>query len=153
MAEAQTQATPRAKRAVSRRGTTAATRRRRRPVRRARAADVGQLEQLIRDLEAKIANLTSDASIRATVNGATSHLGKAVNTASSHVGDLAADMLTDVAGRLRGGANSVTGVARMGTGAIQKIGLELERRPMMTVAIALGIGFLAGLTGRRSDDG
>jgi hypothetical protein len=39
----------------------------------------------------------------------------------------------------------------VGTGAIQKIGSEIERRPMMTVAIALGIGFLAGLAGRARD--
>ena len=148
--EAHTQDSSRPKRAASRRKTT--VRRRRRPVARARSADVGQLEQLIRDLEARIAGLTSDSNIRATVNGATNHLGKAVTSASSHVGDLAADMLTDVAGRLRGGATSVTGVARAGSGAVQKIGHELERRPIMTVAIALGIGFLAGLAGRRNDE-
>ena len=151
--EAQAQDASRVKRSVSRRRTIAASKRKRRAPARTRATNVGQLEKLIRDLETKIASLTSDATIRATVNGATSQVGKAVTNASSHVGDLAADMLMDVAGRLRGGATSVAGAARIGTGAMQKIGHELERRPMMTVAIALGIGFLAGLVGRRGEDG
>jgi len=116
---------------------------------RRQTADVGALEDIIKNLEAKINALTSGQSIRSTVSSATDHMGSAVNRASHQVGDIVAEALTDVAGKLLGGANNVTSAARAGTGALQRIGTELERRPFMTVAIALGIGFLAGMVGRR----
>jgi ElaB/YqjD/DUF883 family membrane-anchored ribosome-binding protein len=124
--------------------------RRRKPARaRARTSEISELERIIRNLENQIATLTSRDNIRSTISGATDQVGSAVSKASGHVGDMAADMLIDAVDRLRGSATSVTGAARVGTGAMQKIGNELERRPFMTVAIALGIGFLAGLAGRR----
>lgn len=130
----------------------AATRRRRTAARtRSRNVEIGELERMIRSLEERILNLTSAQTIRSTVSGATDQVNQAVTRASGHMGDVAADMLTDVAERLRGGVTSVTGVAKVGTQAVQRVGSELERRPMMTVAIALGLGFLAGLAGRRSE--
>lgn len=117
--------------------------------RQRRSRDVTELERVIRSLEKRLAQLTSGATIRSTVSGATTQVGNAVTQASNQVGDMVADTLTDVAAKIRGGATSVTSAARLGTGAIQRIGEELERRPLMTVAIALGIGFLAGLAGRR----
>jgi hypothetical protein len=154
--QAQRQVSTRSKRtAASRQTNGSATRRRRAaPRRRARSAEIGQLEQVIRNLEARIAHLTSGDNIRSTVSGATDQVsrqvGRAVTNVSSQMGDMAADMLTDVAGRLRGGATSVTSLAKTGTGALQKVSNELERRPFMTVALALGIGFLAGLAGSRN---
>lgn len=130
----------------------AATRRRRTAARtRSRNVEIGELERMIRSLEERILNLTSAQTIRSTVSGATDQVNQAVTRASGHMGDVAADMLTDVADRLRGGVTAVTGVAKVGTQAVQRVGSELERRPMMTVAIALGLGFLAGLAGRRSE--
>lgn len=117
--------------------------------RRPAGRSVVELERVIASLEDKIAELTSPRTIRSTVSGATGQVGQAAVRASHQVGDLVADSLAEFAGRVRGGANSVTDAARMGTGAMQKIGLEMERRPLMTVAIALGIGFLAGMAGRR----
>jgi ElaB/YqjD/DUF883 family membrane-anchored ribosome-binding protein len=110
---------------------------------------VSELEQVIRSLENRLAQLTSGETIRSTVSSATNQVGSAVTKASNHMGEVVADTLTEVAAKIRGGATSVTGAARLGTGAIQRIGGELEKRPLMTVAIALGIGFLAGLAGRR----
>jgi len=117
--------------------------------RRRPSRDVSELERAIRSLEKRLAQLTSRDTIRSTVSSATNQVGSAVTKASNHVGEMVADTLTEVATKIRGGATSVTGAARVGTGAIQRIGTELERRPLMTVAIALGIGFLAGLAGRR----
>ncbi len=116
---------------------------------RRRPRSVGELEQVIRSLEHRLAQLTSRKNIRSTVSSATNQVGSAVTNASNHVGDMVADTLADVATKIRGSATSVTSAARLGTGAMQRIGTELERRPLMTVAIALGIGFLAGLAGRR----
>jgi len=114
-----------------------------------RTADVGELERIIRGLEQRLAQLTDPGHIRSTISTATGQMNRAVSTASDHVGDLVADTLSDMAGRLRSGATSVTGAARVGTSAVQRIGAEIERRPLMTVAIAVGLGFLAGLAGRR----
>lgn len=128
--------------------------RNRRTVRRTTRAStprksVGELEQVIRSLEERVAQLTDPRQIRSTVSGATGQVSRAVTSTSDHIGDLVADTLSDVAERLRGGATSVTGAARVGTHAIRRIGGELERRPLMTIAIALGIGFIAGMAGRR----
>jgi len=114
-----------------------------------RTTDVGELERIIHGLEQRLALLTDPGQIRSAISGATGQMNRAVSSASGHVGDLVADTLTDVADRLRSSANSVTGAARVGTSAIQRIGAEIERRPLMTVAIAVGLGFLAGLAGRR----
>ena len=117
--------------------------------RRRRYRDVGELERVIRSLENRLARLTSADNIRSSVSGATNQVGNVVTKASNQVGEMVADTLTEVATKIRGGATSVTGAARLGSGAMQRIGEELERRPLMTVAVALGIGFLAGLAGRR----
>lgn len=119
--------------------------------RQAQASRMSELEHIIEGLEARIAELTSRNGIRSTIHGATDQMGSVVNRASHQVGDMVADTLAEFAERLRGGATSVTSAARVGTGAVQRIGAELEKRPFMTVAIALGIGFLAGLAGRREE--
>lgn len=133
---------------------------RRKPAKRARRGgpprrSVGDFERIIAGLEERINQLTSAQNIRQSVTGATNQMGDAVsaviNRASTQVGEYVADKVSGVAGRVRDSATSVTGVAKAGTGAMQRIGGELERRPLMTVAIALGIGFLAGLAGRRDN--
>jgi len=150
--QSRTVASPKAKRAVGRRNGNGNgnghAKRARSPARR-RTADIGELEKIIRNLEDRIAYLTSGHGIRSAVSGATSEVGRVVTRASNHVGDMVGDTLTDVAGRMRGSATAVTGVARSGANAMHKVATELERRPLMTVAIALGIGFLAGMAGRR----
>jgi len=133
---------PNRRRAGNRRARTSYARRR-------QYRDVGELERVIRSLENRLARLTSPDNIRSSVSGASNQVGNVVTKASNHVGEMVADTLTEVATKIRGGATSVTGAARLGTGAMQRIGEELERRPLMTVAVALGIGFLAGLAGRR----
>ncbi|HET9904902.1 MAG TPA: hypothetical protein VFQ27_14490 [Xanthobacteraceae bacterium] len=104
---------------------------------------------MIESLEQQIADLTSSSTIRSTIAGASDQVGQAAVRATNQVGDLVADSLTELANRVRGSAASMTGVARAGAGSLQKIGVEMERRPLMTVAIALGIGFLAAMVGRR----
>ena len=52
--------------------------------------------------------------------------------------------------RLRNGAHAVTDEAtRYGSEALRRIEDEVEQRPLLTLAIAAGIGFLAGMAGRR----
>jgi hypothetical protein len=150
--QAQSAAKESPKRATRRSNTGRSTRSRsngRSRTRRRATTDVGELERVIRGLEDRLAQLTDAGNIRSTISGATGQVNRTVASVSDHLGDMVADTLTNVADHLRTGATSVTGAARIGTGAMQRIGSELERRPMMTIAIALGIGFLAGLAGRR----
>ena len=52
---------------------------------------------------------------------------------------------------MRNGVQAATDqAARLGGDALHKVEDEVERRPLMTVAIAAGIGFLAGIASRRS---
>jgi hypothetical protein len=117
--------------------------------RRRASSHVSELERIVANLEAQIAHLTSGNGIRSTIHGATNQVGRTFTQASNHVGGVVADKLTGVAGHFRNGANSVTGAARVGTSAVRRIGMEVERHPLMTVAIALGIGFMAGMAGRQ----
>lgn len=109
--------------------------------RRSTPAQISELEQVIRNLEKRLAGIGGGSDgIRSTVTGASNQMGEA-----------AADTLTDVLDRLRDRAFSVTEAARLGTGLLSRVTNEVERRPFMTVAIALGIGFLAGMAGRAAE--
>ena len=77
-------------------------------------------------LEERINQLTSAQNIRQTVTGATNQMGDAVsaviNRASTQVGEYVADKVSGVAGRVRDGATSVTGVAKAGPARCSAIG-------------------------------
>ena len=64
--------------------------------------------------------------------------------------EFVSDTVTDAADRVRNGANAVSDEAsRLGGDAIRRIEDEVGQRPLLTLAIAAGIGFLAGMAGRR----
>jgi hypothetical protein len=138
----------------------AATKRRRAPAkrrtngrskRRNQSAEISHLEGMIRTLEARIASLTSDSTIRHSVSAASGQVNQFVSRATDQVGTMVADGLSDFAHRVRNGSDTVTGVAKLGTTALRRVSEEVERRPFMTVALALGLGFLAGIAGSTKD--
>ena len=103
--------------------------------------DVAEIEreisQLMRDLETRVGRLNT-----LTRRGA-SH-------AASEASDFVSETLSETAERLRNGANTVTDeAARVGGDALRKIEDEIGHRPLLTLAIAAGIGFLAGMANRR----
>lgn len=103
--------------------------------------DIADIEReiagLMRDLESRVSRLN---------NLGRSGAGNAAAVASDYV----SDTLSDTADRLRNGANMVTDEAtKLGGDAIRRIEEEVEQRPLLTLAIAAGIGFLAGMAGRR----
>jgi ElaB/YqjD/DUF883 family membrane-anchored ribosome-binding protein len=70
------------------------------------------------------------------------------------VSEFVNNALASIAERLRDGAETVTHsvtdeAARLGTDTIKKIWNEIEQRPLATLAVAAGIGYLLGLLGRR----
>lgn len=97
-----------------------------------------EISQLMRDIETRVSRLNS-----LTRRGA-SH-------AASEAGDFVSDTLSESAERLRNGANAVTDeAARLGSDALRRVEDEVGQRPLLTLAIAAGIGFLAGMAGRRA---
>ncbi len=141
---------------VERTAASPATKRRRAPAkrrtkRRAQPTEISHLEEMIRTLEARIANLTSDSSIRRSVSAASGQVNQFVSRATDQVGTMVADGLSDFAHRVRDRSDTVTGVAKLGTSALRRVSEEVERRPFMTVALALGLGFLAGIAGSTRD--
>ena len=70
--------------------------------------------------------------------------------AASEASDFVTETLSETADRLRNGAHTVGDEAsRFGNEALKRIEDEVEQRPLLTLAIAAGIGFLAGMAGRR----
>ena len=96
-----------------------------------------EIAGLMRDLEQRVSRLNT-----LSRNGA-SH-------AASEASDYVTEALSDTAERLRNGAHAMTDeAAKLGGDALRKIEDEVEQRPLLTLAIAAGIGFLAGMAGRR----
>ena len=103
----------------------------------------------VEDMQAEVRQLMSDLEERLdrlnmlTKRGAT-HAVDGVN-------NLVFDALTGVTGRVRDNARSVSDDAtKIGTQAISQIAQQIDKRPLLTLAIAAGIGFVAGLA-RRQD--
>ena len=107
---------------------------------RTAAEDVAELETLMQELEARLGRLGNIAS--KTGNGVTGAAADAVERA----GDALATALSEVSERFRDGARAAGDEAtKLGTDVVRKIGDEVEHRPLRTLAIAAGIGFLAGI--------
>jgi ElaB/YqjD/DUF883 family membrane-anchored ribosome-binding protein len=105
------------------------------------------LERLLHEFETKLARLARSAA---------RPRAEASRTIES-VSDMIATAVTDLAERMRGRARNVD-VARLsddamqlGNKALRKLTHEVEHRPLVTLAIAFGIGALVfGLLARRN---
>jgi ElaB/YqjD/DUF883 family membrane-anchored ribosome-binding protein len=96
-----------------------------------------EIGQLMHDIEARVGKLQALAkrSAKDAADGATEFVSDTVSNAADNV---------------RNGANVVSDeAARMTGDAIRRIEDEVGQRPLLTLAIAAGIGFLAGMAGRR----
>jgi ElaB/YqjD/DUF883 family membrane-anchored ribosome-binding protein len=107
----------------------------------AAADEIAAIEDLMADLEKRLTRLSSVT--RREVSGA-----------SGDVGDFVSEALSRITNRVRETAaeasHSVADeVSRFGTDAFKKLTDEVEQRPLIMLAVAAGIGFLAGLANRR----
>ena len=99
----------------------------------------------------------------AAVNCTTSGFASAAQ-ATDRVGEALVAALSDLVDRFRGGARSFSGEAarvgqdaarfgheatKLGGEALRRVSTEVERRPLLTLAIAVGVGLLIGIGARR----
>jgi ElaB/YqjD/DUF883 family membrane-anchored ribosome-binding protein len=111
---------------------------------RALSADMSAIEHRLRSLEKQLERAGSRASASA-------------GQATDRLGDAVASAFGDIADRFRGGSRSVGDeaakfgheAAKLGNDALRRIADEVEHRPLVTLAIAAGVGFLAGLAAHR----
>jgi ElaB/YqjD/DUF883 family membrane-anchored ribosome-binding protein len=105
------------------------------------AEDIAGIEreigQLMQDIETRVGRLNDLAR-------------QSAKNAAGNASDYVSETLSDAADRVRNGAHAVSDEAsRMGGDALRRFEDEVGQRPLLTVAIAAGIGFLAGMAGRR----
>jgi ElaB/YqjD/DUF883 family membrane-anchored ribosome-binding protein len=111
---------------------------------RAISADIGEIEQRLRSLERYLERLGGQTSASAA-------------QAADRVGESIASALTNVAQRFRGGADSVSHeaaklgneAAKLGNDALRRLSREVEARPLVVLAVAVGVGILVGLASHR----
>jgi ElaB/YqjD/DUF883 family membrane-anchored ribosome-binding protein len=73
------------------------------------------------------------------------------------VGEAVAAALSGIAERFRGGASSIgeettnlgNEAIKLGSDAWRRVAKEVEHRPLVTLAVAVGVGILVGLTSHR----
>ena len=107
---------------------------------RAMAADLGEIERRLRGLERRLESAGSHASASAA-------------QAADRAGELIASALSGMAERMRGRAGMVgdeaaklgTEMTKLGNTALRRLSDEVEHRPLVTLAIAVGVGLLIGL--------
>jgi ElaB/YqjD/DUF883 family membrane-anchored ribosome-binding protein len=107
----------------------------------AAADEIAAIKDLMRDLEKRVGRLSGSAR-------------REVSSTAGDVGDLVNEALARVVGRIGNGASGIgetlaDEAAQFGKGALKKLANEAEDHPLVLLAVATGIGFLAGLANRR----
>jgi ElaB/YqjD/DUF883 family membrane-anchored ribosome-binding protein len=115
---------------------------------RAISADIGEIERRLRAIEHRLERAGGRASASAA-------------QAADQVGESIAAAFGNIAERFRGSAASVSDeavkigghaakeAAKLGHGALRRISQEVEHRPLVTLAVAVGVGVLVGLASHR----
>jgi ElaB/YqjD/DUF883 family membrane-anchored ribosome-binding protein len=107
----------------------------------ATAEEIAAIEELIGDLEKRLRRLGSNA-------------GREASGASGDISEFVSEALQRIMKRVResaseAGQSLADEATRLGSGAFRKLTDEVEQRPLLMLAAAAGIGFLAGLANRR----
>jgi ElaB/YqjD/DUF883 family membrane-anchored ribosome-binding protein len=105
------------------------------------ADEVAAIEELMGDLEKRLRRLSGTA--RREASGASDDVGDFVSEALERIMNRVS---TNAAGLSQKAANEAK---RIGADAAAKLADEVESRPLLMLAMAAGIGFLAGLANRR----
>ncbi|HTT46784.1 MAG TPA: hypothetical protein VMG39_02165 [Pseudolabrys sp.] len=107
----------------------------------ATAEQIAAIEDLIGDLEKRLRRLSNGTGRE--MSGASSDIGEFVNEALQRIMNRVRESASDA------GQSLADEATKLGTGAFKKLTDEVEQRPLLMLAAAAGIGFLAGLANRR----
>ncbi len=105
--------------------------------------DIAAVEELMQDLEARLHRLNAKA--KTDVSGG-----------AEDIGDFVSETLARIAAQVRDTADTATDTlanhaTEASTDFIKKIWEEMERRPLMTLALAAAAGYLLGLISKQDD--
>ncbi len=111
-------------------------------------SDISDIQRRMMALEKRLERLGRD-----TVGHASARL----SNATDGIGETVAAVLGQIADQFRGGTKSMGDeaakfgleAAKIGNQAVRKLASEVEHRPLMVLAVAAGIGFLAGVAASR----
>jgi ElaB/YqjD/DUF883 family membrane-anchored ribosome-binding protein len=110
----------------------------------AAAGEVAAIENLVSDLERRLRRLSRlSNSAQREISGAGSDVGDFVNEALADIMHRVRESTADV------GQSIVDRASQVASNTTEKIADEVEQRPLMMLAIAVGVGFLAGYANRR----
>jgi ElaB/YqjD/DUF883 family membrane-anchored ribosome-binding protein len=108
---------------------------------RAMLPNVREIERRLRSLEQQLER----------VGGRTSASTAEV---AERAGAAIAPVLSSIADRFRGGTHSMSDeAAKLGNDALRRLSNEVEHRPLVTLAVAVGMGILVGLASRSAAAG
>jgi ElaB/YqjD/DUF883 family membrane-anchored ribosome-binding protein len=100
------------------------------------AANVRDIERRLRSLEQQLERV-GDRTSESTAEIA------------ERVGVAIAPVLSSIADQFRGGAHSMGDkAAKLGNDVLRRLSNEIEHRPLVTLAVAVGVGILVGLASR-----
>jgi ElaB/YqjD/DUF883 family membrane-anchored ribosome-binding protein len=101
---------------------------------RAMLPNVREIERRLRSLEQQLERDRTSASTAEV---------------AARAGAAIAPVLSSIADRFRGGAHSMSAeAAKLGNDALRRLSNEVEHRPLVTLAVAVGVGILVGLASR-----
>ena len=108
---------------------------------RAMLPNVREIERRLRSLEQQL-----------------EHVGGRTSASTAEVAERAgaaiAPVLSSIADRFRGGTHSMSDeAAKLGNDALRRLSNEVEHRPLVTLAVAVGVGILVGLASRSAAAG
>jgi len=108
---------------------------------RAMLPNVREIERRLRSLEQQLER----------VGGRTSASTAEV---AERAGAAIGPVLSSIADRFRGGTHSMSDeAAKLGNDALRRLSNEVEHRPLVTLAVAVGVGILVGLASRSAAAG
>jgi ElaB/YqjD/DUF883 family membrane-anchored ribosome-binding protein len=117
------------------------------------APSISAIEGRLRALENELDRVGRKAGRRASAN---------VSAAGDHVGDAIASAVTEIVDRFRSGRRLAGDAgdeavrfgneaakfgAKVGNDALERMASEVEHRPLVTLAVAIGVGILIGMAG------
>jgi len=117
------------------------------------APDLSTIERRLRAIESDLERYGRKTGRRAS---------SSLSAAGEQIGDAMSPILSEIADRIRDGGRVAGGEAarlgneavrlgaRVGNQALTRVSDEIEQRPLLTVAVAVAVGVLIGMAGRRS---